>query len=647
MCSTSHSVSSELDITDIGPPQSTSSPDASARKQKRGKINKRCLRVLTVNFQSIKSKRETFWSMLEYTEPDIIIASETWLHPGNAEKEVLPDNYRFVARKDKKSDPHGGVAIIAKSDIEGVELDLNTNTEFVAASFSCKVLKKPLIVGSLYRPPNSGIPYTEELRNIISSLQSKHKDSTLWIGGDANLPDIDWKSSTVTGHNYLLPINNAFIDLMYDLGSEQIVDFPTRSSNTLDIFVTNRPTLVNKCIPIPGLSDHDIVMVDANIVSARQKPPKRLIYLWKQCNITDMEQDLHQSVQGFLKVSTTSTPIDSLWASFKSGRFSQPWCNRKIRRLARQKQRAFRKARRTGSNKVWLRTKELERCTQSECKSAYNNYVSDMITGDSTCKKLYSFIKGKKCDSSGIVPLKEDGVLHFDPKRKAELLNKQFSSVFTTEGDSDIPDMGQSNTPDAPDITVKEKGIHKLLKGLNPHKATGRDEMSTKLLKEMASPLSSALTLIFQASLNRGRTPHDWKSANVAPIFKKGDKSKPSNYRPVSLTSVCCKVLEHVIHSHLMKFFENNNILTDAQHGFRKYRSCESQLITTVQDLASGIDKSEQIDAVLLDFSKAFDKVPHRRLAAKLHHYGVRGNTLLWIQSFLADRSQKVIVEGQ
>ena len=148
-------------------------------------------------------------------------------------------------------------------------------------------------------------------------------------------------------------------------------------------------------------------------------------------------------------------------------------------------------------------------CTQSECNSAYNNYVSDMITGDSICKKLYSFIKGKKCDNSGISPLKEDGVLHGDPKRKAELLNKQFSSVFTTEGDSDIPDMDQSNTPDAPDITVQEKGIHKLLKGLNPHKATGPDEISTKLLKEMASPLSPALTLIFQASLSQGRTPHN------------------------------------------------------------------------------------------------------------------------------------------
>jgi hypothetical protein len=80
--------------------------------------------------------------------------------------------------------------------------------------------------------------------------------------------------------------------------------------------------------------------------------------------------------------------------------------------------------------------------------------------------------------------------------------------------------------------------------------------------------------------------PEDWKLANVSPIFKKGDKSKPANYRPVSLTSVCCKVIEHIIHSHLMKLFEDQNILTDYQHGFRKKRSCESQLITTIQDLA-------------------------------------------------------------
>ena len=163
----------------------------------------------------------------------------------------------------------------------------------------------------------------------------------------------------------------------------------------------------------------------------------------------------------------------------------------------------------------------------------------------------------------------------------------------------------------------------------------------------MASPITPALTLIFHASLEQGKIPDEWKTANVAPIFKKGDKSKPSNYRPVSLTSICCKVIKHILHSHIMKFFEQHNILSDSQHGFRKNRSYETQLIVTINDLAKGLDNSQQIDGILLDVSKAFAKVPHRRIAAKLHHYGVPGKTLSWIQSFLAGRTQQVTLEGQ
>ena len=168
----------------------------------------------------------------------------------------------------------------------------------------------------------------------------------------------------------------------------------------------------------------------------------------------------------------------------------------------------------------------------------------------------------------------------------------------------------------------------KLLQGLKPHKATGPDEISSRFLKEMASPITPALTLIYQASLEQGQIPDELKSANVAPIFKKGYKSKHSNYRPVSLTSICFKIVEHILHSHIMKFFEGHHILSDFQHGFRKNRLCESQLIITINDLARGLDNSQQIDGIRLDFSKAFNKVPRRRLAAKLHHYGVRGKTL-------------------
>ena len=133
----------------------------------------------------------------------------------------------------------------------------------------------------------------------------------------------------------------------------------------------------------------------------------------------------------------------------------------------------------------------------------------------------------------------------------------------------------------------------------------------------------------------------------VTLIFKKGDKSEQANYRPISLTSICCKTMEHIIHSQVMQHLDIQKILCDQQHGFRKRRSCDSQLLVTIQDISANLDEGEQIDAVMQDFSKAFDKVPHQRLLLKLRHYGIGDSTLQWVQSFLSARSQQVLVEGQ
>ena len=127
---------------------------------------------------------------------------------------------------------------------------------------------------------------------------------------------------------------------------------------------------------------------------------------------------------------------------------------------------------------------------------------------------------------------------------------------------------------------------------------------------------------------------------------KKGDPSTAANYRTISLTSVCSKILVNIIHSQIMRHLDIHQILSDQQHGFRKKRSCESQLILTVQDLDAALEENEQMDTILLDFSKAFDKVSHQRLAIKLDHYGIRGNLLQWIKSFLANRTQQVLVEA-
>ena len=128
--------------------------------------------------------------------------------------------------------------------------------------------------------------------------------------------------------------------------------------------------------------------------------------------------------------------------------------------------------------------------------------------------------------------------------------------------------------------------------------------------------------------------------------LQKGDRSAPVNYRPVSLTSVCSKVMEHILHSHIIKHMDKLGLLADSQHGFRKRRSTETQLILSIDDLAKSLDV-EQVDCILLNFSKAFDKVPHSRLPTKLQHYEVRGYHHDWITSFLLGRTQCVVLDGQ
>ena len=178
--------------------------------------------------------------------------------------------------------------------------------------------------------------------------------------------------------------------------------------------------------------------------------------------------------------------------------------------------------------------------------------------------------------------------------------------------------MGPSPHPILPKLDIQPNGVEKLMKNLNPYKASGPDDLPARVLKDYSNILASPLCLTYKASILQGKIPSDWRKALISPIFKKGDKAAPANYRPISLTSVCCKLLEHIIHSHIMKHLDRHNILNDSQHGFRKHISTESQLISTVNEQASALNNGEQRDSILLDFSKAFDKVSHRLLLHKL-----------------------------
>ncbi|KAL8609731.1 hypothetical protein ACOMHN_042770 [Nucella lapillus] len=353
---------------------------------------------------------------------------------------------------------------------------------------------------------------------------------------------------------------------------------------------------------------------------------------------SDIKQTLSETVEKRVPSKTSAA------------RHTNPWITTSIRRAIRRKQRAHKKARMTGKKKDVDRYRRIQAQTRYEVRQASRKYMEDVVSEDyrTNSKRFWSYVKSKKQEADGVAPLKDkQGFLRSNSQNKAEILGDQFRSVFTEEDTTSIPHKGPSPYPDMPPIRVSEAGVKKLLLNLQPCKATGPDNISAFVLKTTAQELSPLLTKLFQLSLDTEQVPSDWKQANIVPIFKKGDRNLPANYRPVSLTSITCKVLEHIVHSTIMDFFDRHQVLTDSQHGFRQRRSCETQLIITNHDIAKRLSMGAQVDVVLLDFSKAFDKVPHQRLLRKLHHYGVRNNTLGWIQSFLSGRIQQVVLEGE
>ena len=197
------------------------------------------------------------------------------------------------------------------------------------------------------------------------------------------------------------------------------------------------------------------------------------------------------------------------------------------------------------------------------------------------------------------------------------------------------------------EITFSDEGIKNLLMKLDERKSKGPDNISAMLLKTLAPELSPALTVLFQATLHCGEIPDDWKHAKVTPIYKKGDRALAENYRPVSLTSILCKTAEHVITSQIHQHLDLHKALNNAQHGFRKYRSCETQLLLTTNDLNQSLEENGQSEVKLLHFSTAFDKVPHSLLLQKLKYYGINPTVTKWISAFLSARTQEVLVEGK
>ena len=293
-----------------------------------------------------------------------------------------------------------------------------------------------------------------------------------------------------------------------------------------------------------------------------------------------------------------------------SSKCSLPWITQEIRRLMRKRDKLYQKQK-TGSGKDRCHFKRVKHLVQLKIKISYENYLADIL-GVGSCdenegsgfspKKLFSLIKNSRQDNRGISTLRDsENILHSGNVKKANLLNSQFQSVFSSLSPlklgqlctKQIHNFFQENIPEnitplcstMPEIKIDLNGVIKLLSNLKPDKAAGPDSIKPVVLKQLKTEIAPVICLLFEKSLQTGQLPSDWKKAQVCPLFKKGDKTEPSNYRPISLTCILCKVMEPIIASNLSKHLNKHNILYELQHGFREKRSCETQLIQLVEDL--------------------------------------------------------------
>ena len=180
---------------------------------------------------------------------------------------------------------------------------------------------------------------------------------------------------------------------------------------------------------------------------------------------------------------------------------------------------------------------------------------------------------------------------------------------------------------------ITTEKVKKKIKELKPNSAAGPDGIHPKLLKECVNEIAPVLAMIFRKSMDSGEVPEEWRQANVIPIFKKGSKAAPSNYRPVSLTCVSCKMMESIIKDDLMLHLKRNNLINPSQHGFMKNHSCTTNLLEFLEEVTAKADSGKSIHIIYLDFAKAFNKVPTQRLLKKLKAHGVEGRVAGWIEA--------------
>lgn len=642
-------------------------------------ISKECVDIslFHLNIRSLNANHRGLCQYLEMLslDFDVIVLSEIWSNNVDYYHSILP-GYTFYFELPKDTNVGGIGMYIINTFIhnEQVQYKIVPNNLVKMENIWIEVTKNKTkyIIGGIYRHPNTSIvEYTKALDSSLNKISNQQ--CPCLIAGDVNIDLTKCRVNRQTAdyvntlllHNFLPTVimptrittkSATLIDhIYYYEGKNNMKNIQTKSGNLLNDLTDHLP-------------NYTILMSKQN-KAIKERP---LIRLFTEANKNKFASDIKNSDWNVLY---NQTEVNAAFNIFSST----------IQQLFEKKFQLVKLSRKKAKDKIWVTTglkissihknklykrwilsqNYEDECNYKKYKKTYSKvaaraqemYYKQMFDSKTnTIKKLWENLntvcsfKRKPSKNSVSKLIINDQVL-VDSYNISNGFNKYFSSVGETlvqnlTNDPMFNNLSFTSYLDKPRLhsmfcePLEAEELFKLIENLNTHKSPGPDGIAPKLIKEIAPLILQPLLYLFNLSLSTGTFPDTLKLAKVIPIYKKGERHLPSNYRPISLLSIFSKLLEKVMHKRLYSYLQGNNILYRYQFGFRKNHSTALALIDVVDSMYRHLDNNETVIGLYLDLQKAFDTVNHKILLQKLNNYGIRGIVLDWFKSYLSRRNQ-------